>query len=76
MHKVIEFDDEVEEDDAVVIEFDDEIIYDDEPIDDEPIDDEPADDEPVDDVPISEETGEPGIGIIVDVGGNENIVDG
>ena len=68
---MIEFDDEVEEDDDVIIEFDDEIIYDDEPIDDEPIDD-----QPVDDTPISEETGEPGIGIIVDVGGNENIVDG
>ena len=68
---MIEFDDEVEEDDDVIIEFDDEIIYDDEPIDDEPIDD-----QPVDDAPISEETGEPGIGIIVDVGGNENIVDG
>ena len=69
---MIEFDDEVEE----IIEFDDEIIYDDELVDDEPIDDEPIDDQPVDDAPISEETGEPGIGIIVDVGGNENIVDG
>ena len=68
---MIEFDNEVEEDDDVIIEFDDEIIYDDEPIDDEPIDD-----QPIDDAPISEETGEPGIGIIVDVGGNENIVDG